>query len=89
MYVRSVAPAPALTWIDDLCGGSRSRHREAGAEIQWKSANQMVYIFSMFLSWAGYFVNLDKSDLRPVQLINFLGIMSDSKRGMFLFLKTR
>jgi len=44
-YTRSIAPSPILTWIDDIWGASRNAHRGAPAHIQWRSANQMVYIF--------------------------------------------
>jgi len=37
----------------------------------------------MVLYLAGYFLNLEKSVLRPTLLIRFLGIMADSQKGKF------
>ena len=64
------------------CGEPWSTRRLSGS-AQLRSANQVVFVLVMTLFRAGYFLSMDKSVLRPVQLIKFLGIMVDSAAAMF------
>ncbi|CAN0032014.1 unnamed protein product, partial [Heterosigma akashiwo] len=47
------------------------------------SCNQAVFVFGSVLFYAGIFINVGKSILRPVQILRYLGINVDSLRCRF------
>ena len=82
-YVRVLTLAPSIAWLDDIWGANAANTRGLSNLEQWQSANRVLFVLCMVLYLAGYFLNLEKSVLRPTLLIRFLGIMADSQKGNF------
>ena len=81
--VRKITAAPVLDWVDDTCAGTSARHQGCAPDVQFESANRTAFVLSMVLYFAGYFVNLSKSSLFPSRIVQYLGVIVDSARGMF------
>ena len=81
--VRRLTVSPVFDWVDDICSGTSALFKNSSPEIQFKSANRTAFVLSMVLFNAGYFVNLQKSSLFPMRVIEFLGVIVDSARAMF------
>ena len=51
--------------------------------MQFKSANRTAFVVAMVIYFAGYLVNIPKSNFFPTRVIQFLGLIVDSSKSMF------
>ena len=72
-----------LTYLDDSWLTGSHRARGLGPLAEFHSCNQAVFVFGSVLFYAGIFINVGKSILRPVQILRYLGINVDSLRCRF------
>ena len=57
--------------------------KNATPEIQFQSANGTSFELAMVHFYAGYYINIPKSNLFPVRVLQFLGTLVDSAQAMF------
>ena len=82
-FTRKITIAPVLDWVDDVLTGTSALHKNLSHTIQFQSANRTSFILAMVLYFAGYYINLPKSNLFPLRVVQFLGILVDSAQAMF------
>ena len=81
--VRRISASPVIDWVDDTLTGTSLAHRSSSPEVQFKSANRSAFVIAMVLYFAGYFVNIPKSNFFPTRVIQILGLIVDSSKSMF------
>ena len=75
--------APVLDWVDNVISGISNVVKHATPEIQFQSANRISFVLAMVLFHAGYNINISKSNLFPVKVLQFLGTVVDYAQAMF------
>ena len=87
-FARKITLAPVLDWIDDVFSGTSNLVKDATTEIQFQSANRTSFVLTMVFFYAGYYINIPKSNLFHVRVLQFLGTVVDSEQAMFYVLCT-
>ena len=82
-FARKITLAPVLDWVDDVFSGTSNLVKNATTETQFQSANRTSFVLAMVFFYAGYYINIPKSNLFPVRVLQFLGTVVDSAQAMF------
>ena len=82
-FARKITLAPVLDWVDDVFSGTSNLVKNATTETQFQSANITSFVLAMVFFYAGYYINIPKSNLFPVRVLQFLGTVVDSAQATF------
>lgn len=81
-YVRSLG-IPCLQYVDDRLNGQQCLGASQ-TESPYTLAERAIFIVCSLLTALGYTIALNKSQLIPVHILRFLGMMIDAVRGAFV-----
>lgn len=82
-YVRSLG-VPSLQYIDDRLNGQLCTKENDAGSTDFRQAERAIYVLCQVMTRLGYTLALAKSQLVPVQVIRFLGMLIDSLRLAFI-----
>ena len=82
-FTRKITLAPVLDLVDDIFSGTSNVVKNAPTEIKFQSANRTSFVLTLVLFYAGYYINIPKSNLFPVRVLQFLGTVVDLAQAMF------